>query len=223
MTLGDGLGVSSKVPDFVVSYKHLDHKEQEDVLRLLLEINANSHEESIKWNKELVLKYLKENYVDKQSAKISIEEWTIIKLSLPKRFGIAPVEFFVSKNSNINTILLSSYDGKYSIKEICSLLKFLKEYMKRFWVDIDWDIDDYENVLKSRDKDKKDVKWCEAWKILKEITGLKGVYVLSDTDEDGNEIVFDCSNDDCCFRRQRKDGVFPSGLLCKVSKDKLPD
>jgi len=206
----------SKIECFIKSYRGLSPEQQEYLLRVLLELEQQKSKESIKWNRELVLEHLKKECTKKVSSEINHNEWTIVKLSFGKQ---VPTDFFVSDNSNINEILLSLYKKiMYSTKEIWSLLEAIKKYMKVFWVDIDLNINDYENVLKSRDKGKEGIK-CEAWRILKDIAGLNKIYVLSNTDEDGNEIVFDCSNDNCCFRRQRKDGVFPSWLLCKVSEE----
>lgn len=167
-------------------------------------------------NVDSLVEDLKKNHVKvEKHVEMVWHEWKKIYIDLPAKWDFKwfKFNFFVSKSINVSKLMIND-STSCSMKEISELFWAINSYMKASWVNTDWNID-YAKELKYRERDKR-ARSSKVWKIFKEITGLEGNYFLEDRDDESNSIVFDCSGD-CWFRRDNRDGAYPSALLYKLS------
>lgn len=194
-----------KTPEILES---LGEKEKSDLCRILIQAK-DGYEKSIEGDKDAVMKYLEDLFVKRETGKLGNLSWTIIHVKFPSKWEFAwgSLDFFESHSSNINPILLNSYTDMYSEEDILAMFKSVNNFMEEFNLSNDKDFD-YGRDLKYW-KGGKNNNITEAWNFLKAITGLNKSYLLKDG------VVFDCSGNNCCFRKIW-DGYFPLGKLAPV-------
>lgn len=149
--------------------------------------------ETLFWNKEAILKDLKEHHVKiEENAEMMWFKWKKIRLELPAVWNFEGFKFdcFVSDESiekkSIEKKFFLKKESKleeksYSMQEIWELLEAINTYMKELWIDSDENMD-YKNDLQTREKGKfhRDVPKSKAWNYLKSIIGLDSFYWLKD-------------------------------------------
>ena len=152
------------------------------------------------WDKEAILKDLKENHVKiEENVENFWKEWKIVHIDLPAVWEFEWFKFdcFIS-NDSFNRETLGKERGTkktnknlYSVKEISRLLQAINKYMKALGVDTDWDMD-YEKISN------KEV-YTKSWDIVKNIFGLDWYYWLSD-ETLNNDRWYWCCVDNCYFQ-----------------------
>lgn len=141
------------------------------------------------WNKEKILKNLKENYVNvEKNVEMMWYKWKKVHINLPKvwKFKWFTFDYFVSDVLVCKDDFESNpelEEKSYSMKEVWNLLKAINNYMNAMGVEIDRDVD-YENDLKGWEAYTKMGKWSYhksvAWDCFNNIAWLDGWYWLKD-------------------------------------------
>ena len=161
--------------------------------------------EKLYWNREAIIKDLKENYLKKYDAEIMWFKWKEVHLTLPAvwNFEWFKLDYFVSNDLVYERAFESNPElekKSKSMKDIWEILKAVNRYMAELWVETDWDMN-YENDLQYW---KTERRGCKAWDCLKDVTGLNRWYWTSDkgeTREKNSRIRWNCSDDRCYFNR----------------------
>ena len=139
----------------------------------------NEISETLFWNKEAILKDLKEHHVKiEETAGMNWYTWKNVHIDLPAvgNFEWFKFDYFASDGSVVNKEFESNSEYKklsYSLEEIAELLAALNKYMRALWVIIDDGID-FKKDLKRWKKD--EYKIILTWRCLKEITWLDGIF-----------------------------------------------
>ena len=142
----------------------------------------NEISETLFWDKEAILKDLKENHVKiEENVEFMWYKWKKIHIDLPSVWSFKWFKFdcFVSKDSTDGRIFNknSGLEKKcYTVKDISDLLNAVDEYMELYWIKTEWSVD-YEEEL----------NWgssgfveFDTWNYLHRITGLNYYYRLKD-------------------------------------------
>ena len=133
------------------------------------------------WNRDAILKDLKENYVTvEENAEIGwyMLGWKKVHINLPAvwNFKWFKFNYFVSSRPEFKEELERSpklVEKLYSMKDVWGLLWAMNRYMQAMGVETDWDLD-YENALKLWERGSQG--GCNAWDCLMEITWLNNNY-----------------------------------------------
>ena len=158
------------------------------------------------WDKEKILKNLKENCVKvEENVEMMWYEWEKVHINLPAvwHFEWFKFEYFVSDEYvyKIDFESNSELEEKsYSMKEVWELLKAMNGYMQAMGVETDGDMD-YENNLKYWETHNNSRK---AWDYLKQIAWLNERYWLSDKNvgwRKNSHARWRCNSDHCNFSR----------------------
>lgn len=170
--------------------KQLNTDEKTRLLKMLQQDKENSENEQWRkrkeselfWNKEAILKNLKENTVILKNVQMYWYNWNKVHINLPAvwNFEWFKFDYFVSYKGTLKPLEYESYpkleEKLYSMKEIWELLKAMNKYMKEMGVETDGDVD-YENDLKNWETSN---YRCNAWDCLKDILWLNECYWLKD-------------------------------------------
>ena len=147
---------------------------------------SQEKKEKLYWNREAIIKDLKENYLKEKDTIMMRYRWKEVHLSLPAvwNFEWFKLDYFVSDKAvrKYEFVLYPELEKKLkSMKQIWEILKAVNRYMAELWVKTDWDMD-YENDMQywKTENDR-----CQAWVCLKDITGLDKWYWTSDKDVNG--------------------------------------
>ena len=180
---------------------------------------SQEKKEKLYWNREAIIKDLKEKYLKENDAEIMGNEWKEVHITLPAvwNFEWFKIDYFVSDKKVDNYYFESNPElekNLKSMKDICEILKAVNRYMAELWVETDGDMD-YEKDLQYW----RGAKWveCGAWDCLKEITGLDRWYWTSDKNVEGvkNSRLVWCCNTIFGFARAG-DGL-PANLFLGLS------
>ena len=165
---------------------------------------SQEKKEKLYWNREAIIKDLKENYLKEDDAEMMWYKWKEVHFSLPAvwNFEWFKLDYFVSNEPLYKRDFESNPElekKSKSMKQIWEILKAMNRYMAELWVKTDDDTD-YEKDLQIWIKGGK--SRCKAWDCLKDIPGLDKWYWTSDKGVDGREdsrIRWNCSSDRCYF------------------------
>lgn len=230
------------IEDIVAGYRKLWYSEEKigkiraDLLFDLQKEPFEAEKDELYWDKDKILEEMREKYVNIEDAEIEWYKWKKITIMLPKvkwfeweeLFGWKICEFFVSDEEITKKKFENSpgvVENSWSKKNVWDLLWDFRKYMKVRGVQIDADIDDYEDDLRAYATE---IFKCEAWKYLKDIIEKKaGKKVLEDCwlrDEvhRGNNLrdffVWKCKKDLCCWAVAR-DNDCVARLFQRLSKE----
>jgi len=212
----------------------LTDAQKDELLELLTQdkkLREKSTIESLYWNKDAILKDLKNNHVKvEENTEILWYKWKIIHVDLPSvwDFKWFNFDFFIwNKYENKKDVLNNSKleENLYSMSEILELLKNTSNYMKACGIELDKNITDLDNHMKYRKHDhiiiNKDGSKefsdtnlkNEIWDCFKYITGLNELYWLKDSLKNRN-IGRSCIRHLCFFDNE----INSAPLLLKLPK-----
>jgi len=152
--------------------------------------DVNDKKEELYWNKDAILKDLKENHVTVyENQEMMWYKWKIVEINLPWAWeDYNPFKYFVSYKLVRKDTFESNPElekNSYSMEEVWNLLKAINNYMKAMGVEIDTDVD-YENDLKTWEhytkKGKLNNHKSVAWDCFNDIAWLNDWYWLKDKD-----------------------------------------
>lgn len=184
--------------------KMLKNAEQREAEQQKAEQKKTEQIKELYWDKEKILKNLKENYVKvEENVEMMWYKWKNVHINLPAvwEFKWFKFDYFVSNKIIYKKIFESNLElekKSYSMKEIWGLLKAMNRYMKKMGVETDGDMD-YENDLKFWGTRK---FRCDAWDCFKKITWIDFWLWLKDKDVDwkkGSRASWNCRGDLCDF------------------------
>lgn len=204
----------------------LTPEEKARLLEMLKENEENNENEQeniepnpeLFWNKEAILKDLKENYVNvEENAEMMWQKWKKVHIELPAvwNFKWFKFDYFVSYKDFYPNEFKSEQkfvDQSYSMKDIWELLNAMNKYMKELWINIDTNMD-YENDLQYWETQK---FGCEAWDCIKEIAWLNYLYWLKDRTWLNGIAAFHCNMKNCFFYDEKADNGASRHLLLKL-------
>ena len=137
-------------------------------------------EKSLYWDKDKILKHLWEDCTERDSEMLWMvwSEWKITFPDVEWKFKWKTFKFFRSSNfidrRSDGRVTKKEVDENpewkeklWSLKNVCEMLQYVREYMKAMGVEIDKDVD-YENDLKKWEAID-EIKRTEAWQYLGKI------------------------------------------------------
>lgn len=146
---------------------------EEIKMDLFVNFQKNSKSEVEKL-REIAMENLKKNVELHRNVEVMWYNWTKAKITFPDvewKFKWKTFEFFLSNASLMKRNLESKpelVEKLWSMENICELLQYMKGYMGAMGVEIDKDMDDYENGLKKWEAWETENNICEAWLYLNE-------------------------------------------------------
>ncbi len=168
------------------------------------ETKVKDTKEELYWDKEKILKNLKQKVVVDKNTNYMWYTWKKVHITLPEvewKFDWFKFEYFISNKTVYKKDFESNPElenKSYSPEEVWNLLKAMNKYMQAMGVETDWDMD-YEKDLKYR---KVYNTWCDSWDCLKDIAWLDYLLWLKQKNVNwkiNSRVYWDTRNLSCCF------------------------
>lgn len=161
--------------------------------------------ESLRWDRDGILNYLKENpkYIKiEKNAEVMWHKWKKVHINLPKvwNFEWFKFDYFVSDDRVSKRDFEAKPELKkksYSMNDVSNLLTAMNGFMAALGCETDWDTKYKNDELMNRYR-------CGAWDCLKAITWLNKSYWLSNSNVawiKDSRVKWRCRGGSCNFNR----------------------